>query len=353
MDRRHRTGFTLVELLVVIAIIGILVSLLLPAVQAARESARRTQCTNNLKQIGVAVLDHLNSLERFPCGGWGWGWSGDVNRGTDFQQGGGWIFNTLPYLEQQAMHDAGLGITDPTQLANALAARDGIPLAVLNCPTRRATIAYPFNSPNPPNASLTAGSSMVAKSDYGGNGGDWYNSPGYFPFWQSNNCGNSDGGPAAGQVPSATTLGQYTAAEAANQPYAPSGIMYMMSMVRSAHVKDGMSNTYLAGEKYLAPDNYTNGQDSGDNEACYVGDNPDITRYTGWASTNAPSSWLPPTPDTPGYVVDYMFGSAHSGTWNAVFCDGSVHSISYSIDPETHRRLGNRSDGLPINQSLY
>ncbi len=141
--------------------------------------------------------------------------------------------------------------------------------------------------------------------------------------------------------------------QVANNSPAPTGIMFLLSMVRAAHVKDGMSNTYLAGEKYLAPDNYLNGQDSGDNESMYVGDNPDITRYTGWASTNSSGSWLPPQQDTPGYVVDYMFGSAHSGTFNVVFCDGSVKPISYSIDPETHRRLGNRADGLPIDQRQY
>lgn len=214
-------------------------------------------------------------------------------------------------------------------------------------------MAWPFvTSPAPPNAALTPGSSVVARSDYGANGGDYYNSPGYFPFWQSNNCDNSDGGPAASGVPDANTLGQYSSVVANSNP-GPTGLMFLLSMVRAAHVKDGTSNTYLAGEKYLAPDNYLNGQDGGDNESMYVGDNPDITRYTGWASTNNSSSWLPPMQDTPGYVVDYMYGSAHAGTWNVVFCDGSVKAINYSIDPETHRRLGNRADGLPISQNLY
>jgi prepilin-type processing-associated H-X9-DG protein len=302
----------------------------------------------------VGVLGHLTARERFPTGGWGWGWSGDANRGSDFQQGGGWLFNTLPYLEQQAMHDAGAGLTG-TPLMNALAARDSTPLVGFYCPSRRPAIAYLFcTSPAPPNASLVPGTSLVGHSDYAANGGDWYFTPGIFSFWQSNNCGNSDGGPAASSVPTAAVLGSYTQVMANTPPpNSPSGIMYMMSMVVSAHVKDGLSNTYLVGEKYLDPDNYANGQDSGDNESCYVGDNPDITRYTGWSATNSSSSWLPPLQDQLGYVVDYMFGSAHAGTFNIAFCDGSVRAISYSIDPETHRRLGNRSDGLPIDQSKY
>ena len=96
MTREFRGGFTLVELLVVITIIGILIALLLPAVQAAREAVRIVQCQNHIKQLSLGCLDHESATGRFPTGGWGWAWTGDPDRGTDWRQPGGWIYNVLP-----------------------------------------------------------------------------------------------------------------------------------------------------------------------------------------------------------------------------------------------------------------
>src|SRR5262249_22963987 len=106
-------GFTLVELLVVIAIIGILVALLLPAVQAAREAARRAQCINNLKQSALGFQMHHDVHKHFPSVGWGWAWIGDPNMGYGKGQPGGWHFNILPYIEESAIHDMALGQVDP------------------------------------------------------------------------------------------------------------------------------------------------------------------------------------------------------------------------------------------------
>src|SRR5215212_5809047 len=108
--RRIREGFTLVELLVVIAIIGILVALLLPAIQAAREAARRNQCVNNLKQLSLGALNHESTFKHFPSGGMGYRWVGDPNYGHGRKQPGGWIYNVLSFIEEQSIHDMGSGV---------------------------------------------------------------------------------------------------------------------------------------------------------------------------------------------------------------------------------------------------
>ena len=138
-------GFTLVELLVVITIIGILIALLLPAVQAAREAARRLQCTNNLKQIALACLDHEHVNKFLPTEGWGYSVGRRADARVRQKQPGGCHYNILPYLEQQALHDLGAGLTWNSTAAFAAKAQcAATPLTAFNCPTRRRVIAYPF-----------------------------------------------------------------------------------------------------------------------------------------------------------------------------------------------------------------
>ena len=99
------------ELLVVIAIIGVLVGLLLPAIQAAREAGRRLTCSSHLKQLALGMIVHENSLKFFPTGGWGCQWTGDADRGFDKRQPGGWTYNVLPFIEQRSLHDWAAAIT--------------------------------------------------------------------------------------------------------------------------------------------------------------------------------------------------------------------------------------------------
>ena len=134
-------GFTLVELLVVIAIIGILISLLLPAIQGAREAGRRSTCSNNLKQIGLAALAHESQMGFFPTGGWGWTWAGDPDRGYTAKQPGGIFYNILPFMDLATIHDLGSGL--PTaQKPNVLAQAAAVPISTFLCPSRRPVAPY-------------------------------------------------------------------------------------------------------------------------------------------------------------------------------------------------------------------
>jgi len=129
-QRVGRRGFTLVELLVVIAIIGILIALLLPAIQAARESARTIQCKNNLKQMGLAVNSHLSAFRTFPSAGWGWDWVGDANRGGGASQMGGWLYQILPNMEQNNLYRLASSTSGCQQMIST-------PVSTFNCPSRR------------------------------------------------------------------------------------------------------------------------------------------------------------------------------------------------------------------------
>ncbi|HMP07910.1 MAG TPA: DUF1559 domain-containing protein [Lacipirellulaceae bacterium] len=133
--RMHQAGFTLVELLVVIAIIGVLVALLLRAIQAAREAARRAQCKNNLKQIGLACNNFESAQKHLPSGGWGFKWMGDPDLGFGNMQPGGWIFSILPYIEQGNVTMIGKGLP-LAQKRLELGRQMGAVIPIMNCPSR-------------------------------------------------------------------------------------------------------------------------------------------------------------------------------------------------------------------------
>ena len=138
----RRRGFTLVELLVVITIIGILISLLMPAVQSAHEAARRTQCNNNIKQLALGCLNHATQFGFLPTDGWGTNWVGDPNHGAGAKQPGGWVFNVLPFIDQQNVFALQAGLTGSAK-SNAAVTMLSTPLVAFNCPTRRPLALYP------------------------------------------------------------------------------------------------------------------------------------------------------------------------------------------------------------------
>ena len=323
-------AFTLVELLVVITIIGILIALLLPAVQAAREAARRLQCCNNLKQISLACLNHEEINGFLPTGGWGHSWAGEPTRGFDRRQPGGWLYNILPYIEQPALHDLGAdqGIVG-TAPRPAFTQRTSTPLAAYICPTRRLAIAYPFISPAD-YTNVIPQPTMIGRGDYAGSGGD--------QLW-----GIAIHAPttlAAGDAQTDTWWTQQSGGEG-------NGIFYVRSMTKMVDITDGASNTYLAGEKYAMPDHYHDGGAPNDDQGWDSAWDWDNIRWSGIGLDYQPMQ------DTSGLLAGMNFGCAHAIGFHMAFCDGSVQFINYSIDANTHRCLGNRKDGMTIDGKAF
>jgi prepilin-type processing-associated H-X9-DG protein len=310
--------------------------LLLPAVQSAREAARKTQCSNNLKELGLAALSHEHAQSFFPTGGWGWDWVGDPDRGYGFRQPGGWIYNILPFMDQQNLHDMGMG-QSPAQKASQAGLMIGTTIAIINCPTRRQAITFPNIRSQSDWHNANPAPTMVARSDYAANQGDA----------ALDQIGSGPDTLAQGDSPTYPWFDAVHANDA-------TGVSYLRSMIKMAHITDGPSNTYLAGEKYLDPDRYFSGTDVADNECALVGWDNDIYRTCRYdPKMNVVDTPKQDTPGSPNIASDLIFGSAHSSGCNFVMCDGSVHNISFSIDPETHRRLGCRNDGQPIDDSKW
>lgn len=333
-------GFSLVELLVVTTISGALIAMLLPAVQAARESARRAECRNNAKQLAQASLSHESALGFFPTGGWDKNWLGHPDQGFGKAQPGGWIYNILPFIEQQTLHDLGaMGSGVTIQQANAK--RLATPLTGFYCPSRRFAALYRMALSS--QFKLTAGFiTPVARNDYAMNGGDYRERPDL----------NRTSPQTLQQGNDPTHLWW----KFLNQ----TGISYQRSQVAMADIGDGASNTFLIGEKYINRDHYTDGCAEGDMYTMYCGYDKSLLRWTGILGQVTDSTGsgnnLPrqdrSTPTAEGDEVQW-FGSAHAGGFNMSFCDGSVRTISYSIDGETYRCLGNRKDEEPVDGSRF
>jgi prepilin-type N-terminal cleavage/methylation domain-containing protein len=297
MDRFQRPrpgrcdGFTLIELLVVIAIIAVLIGLLLPAVQKVRESANNTQCKNNLKQIGLAFHAHHDTYRSFPTGGWAW------NTPPTYANG-----QPLTGARQRAgwgfqilPHIEGDNVWKGGQATNDLdraLVAIGTTNKIFFCPSRRAPQTVTFSQPE-----YLGGMSVThALCDY-----------------------------AASNLEGTGVVRQYTP-------------------VRIADITDGLSNTLMVAEKRLNL-RYLGQPQAND----YIG-------YTaGWENDIVRSTDETPRPDFNGDDDgrENLFGASHPGHFNAVLADGSVHSISYSINPTVFEFLGNRRDGQAINSNDF
>lgn len=333
--RLQRNGFTLVELLVVIAIIGILVALLLPAVQSAREAARRVQCSNNLRQIGLAALNHEVSHGALPSGGWGFRWTGDPDMGFGEKQPGGWIFSLMPFLEEGALHSVGAGLTDAEKQA-ALRRQKSTPVSGFVCPTRHAGglgfgPEQSLNADQPPEG-------LVAKSDYAANGG----------------CNIPQGAGPAGpgsihclkHYPHPSVCQGLPTRDYSNRF---DGAIVPRFGIKLRKIVDGTSKTMLAAERYLHVSYHDPSHGANvpsDNNSMYQGYDWDVVRWSSaFEHSNGSMPGLP-WRDTEGPEgATYRFGSSHTGGFLSVNCDDSVHNVAYDIDPLVWARMGSRNDG--------
>jgi prepilin-type N-terminal cleavage/methylation domain-containing protein/prepilin-type processing-associated H-X9-DG protein len=283
--RSRRRAFTLLELLVVIGIVGMLMGLLLPAVQRVREAASRTQCQNNLKQLGLAFHNHHDALGYFPTGGWGWNLPPTYVNGQPTigpLQQAGWGFQILPYIEAENVWRAGAVTAVAT------------PNKLFFCPTRRApqTVSHRDNYFPP----ITGGDVVHALCDYA--------------------ASNKEG----------------------------TGVVRRFIGTRILEITDGTSLTLMIAEKRINLRYLGEWQDD-DNEGYTAGWNDDTLRRT---------TRVPAQDHSLAFGNGFhQFGSSHPGRMNAVFADGSMHTITYSIGRAEFEALGDKSDGKVLHHSDF
>ncbi len=349
-----RSGFTLIELLVVIAIIAILIALLLPAVQQARESARRTQCKNNLKQIGLSLHNHLDAHGSFPPGYLCYdesarrfkagGWQDDVN-----EVGFAWLTMLLPYVEEMGRwnnvcdcHDdrKEIGTHNPSDHCESSAAFGNVGRVTptfLKCPSSPVTSKL-FNG-----ISLEA----LSKGNYAGSWGS-----GNMLSWESTE-----------------TIGAFGAYFVDQKKIAPadggSGDRFQHSQgTRPGDITDGMSNTVAVSE-IIGTDGNGAGANSNDLRGVWFNHGMGASIFSAMTTPNArvpdviPSCDTTISGDSSPYLkctennttadVNAAARSFHTGGVNATMCDGSVRFVSENIDGVLWKALNTRQNGETIS----
>jgi prepilin-type N-terminal cleavage/methylation domain-containing protein/prepilin-type processing-associated H-X9-DG protein len=322
---RFRPGFTLIELLVVIAIIAILMGLLLPAVQKVRETGNRITCTNNLKQIGLALHTYHDAFLHFPPGYIDGNTNPDSTPDNDVGPGWGWAAFVLPYLEQQNLYNqinfnVGVGIGSNVAVSKQA-------LKMFQCPSDPLQDAFPIYD-----STFTTPIATVAHGNYVGCNG-----------WEE--CFNGAGG-----NPPSTGSGRDGLSGSFGQ--SGRGLFYRNSQTRVADVTDGMSNTIIAGERSSnhSPSTWT-GAVTGGRCPAWMATQPFTDPYTpppGPAYDNADfdealvlahgNATHLPSADFPIYDPD-TFYSMHPVGANFLFGDGSVHFLNRNIDSKTYQYL--------------
>jgi prepilin-type N-terminal cleavage/methylation domain-containing protein/prepilin-type processing-associated H-X9-DG protein len=339
VSKRERRAFTLVELLVVIAIIGILVALLLPAIQAAREAARRSECQNNVKQWTTACLLHVDTYKVLPTAGWDYtgavmvrqcgqvGAGGCTSPKSLGDQSWGWMYQVSPYLEEEAVwsdsNDVRVMFNGPS---------------LANCPSRR---------------SRTLHRTWEMLNDYVGNGGDTEENGN-----PTTSLLNNDPRAAQGARYQTGTICYFE--ETRYPPWSPTNPQFTppqtpwkyFGTVSLGEIEDGTSKTLLVGEKWVASNVYGGGL-WGDNYGWYTGNSWETLRFSNKAPkqddlVNAQPNGAGETQCT---GCDF-FGAAHSSGFNASMADGSVRMISYDIELATFKKLTNRRDGSVIDETF-
>jgi type II secretory pathway pseudopilin PulG len=326
-SRSSRSGWTIVDLIVVVSIVGLLGALSLNSIQAARESARQLHCLNNLRQIGLATTQFEGARRHYPTGGWGWKWVADSVPNSTYGQPGGWIYQLLPYLENNAIyelpHQGGPRPTIESRIHVLLAT----PCVTFHCPSRGNSKIIPFDSTRIPKiANLQAPPTMVALTDYVANGGT------KMIF--------RDG-------PTGSTTVELESANWA--PLAESnGMLLYHNRIRTADVSAGLSNVLWVAEKYVGLANYEFDHLGGNDQSMYSGETSDIRRF-------APFGIIPDWSDVPElthigehgietskFGEKLAFGTPHPMTMNSVLVDGSTRKLDVNVDLLAFYRLANR-----------